>query len=126
MVSFRLTLAALTFALVAGASSAQAAEWTRSTVNGGQITRSVTGDGYVASGTTTRTGPNGGSYSSGTTCVNGWTVDRCHRDYSATTANGDTYYGHRTSARGPYQVRTTGVWTGPEGNSVVGHHHRWR
>ncbi|CUA86758.1 hypothetical protein Ga0061061_1036 [Chelatococcus sambhunathii] len=122
-VPVRLCLAVLGLAATAGV--APAAEWTRGTVQGGQLSRHVTGDGLVYSGQTTRVGPNGGTYTSSATCLNG-VVDRCRRSYTAIGPAGGTYSGERASARGPFRVRSVGRITGPDGGVAVGGHRRWR
>ncbi|RUU51290.1 hypothetical protein EOD04_36370, partial [Mesorhizobium sp. M2C.T.Ca.TU.009.01.2.1] len=53
------------------ASPASAEEWTRKTVHGGELSRSVDRDGNTYTGSTTRTGPNGGTYTSNSTCKAG-------------------------------------------------------
>jgi hypothetical protein len=108
-----------------GASPAVAAEWKRPTAHGGELTREVTRDGRVYSGETTRTGPNGGTYSSSSTCFDGF-VDRCKRSFSATGPGGKTVSGKSYTARGPYRVRQAGVVTGPNGNGVGGVRRFWR
>lgn len=123
--SLKSALLTLGLFIVAGTASAHATEWSRSTAHGGQITRSISGDGLIYSGQTTRTGPNGGTYSSTATCLNG-IVDRCRRSYSATGAAEQTIAGDRASARGPFRVRSAGSSTGPRGNSVIGVHRHWR
>jgi hypothetical protein len=123
--SIRTSLAALSIAALVGAFPASAGEWTRDTVHGGRITRSVARDGLIYSGKTTRVGPNGGTYSSTTSCRNG-AIDRCHRSFSATGPNGNTYSGHQATARGRYQVRSVGAITGPRGNIAVGGRRHWR
>lgn len=124
-ISVKISLVALSLAALAGVCHASAAEWSRDTVHGGRITRSITGAGPVYSGQTTRVGPNGGSYSSSAACLNG-IVDRCQRSFSATGPNGKTYSGHRVTARGPYQVRSMGTISGPRGRADVGGSRRWR
>lgn len=106
------------------ATPAVADEWKRPTVRGGELTREVDRDGRVYHGETTREGRNGGTYSSSSTCFDGY-VDRCTRSFSATGHDGNTVSGDRYTARGPYRVRQAGVVTGPDGNSVVGVR-RWR
>lgn len=103
---------------------AMSAEWTRDTRSGGQITRSVTKDGNIYSGQTTRVGPNGATYTSNSACRDG-VVDRCRRSYSATGPNGRTYSGSTVTARGPYRVRSVGVHNGPGGTVGVVRRH-WR
>lgn len=110
---------------VAAASPAAAAEWKRQTAHGGELSREVTRDGRVYSGETTRTGPNGGTYSSSSTCFDGF-VDRCKRSFTATGPEGKTVSGKGYAARGPYRVRQAGVITGPHGDSVVGVRRFWR
>lgn len=113
-----LSLAALVAVSTAGPAAAE--QWTRTTPRGGQISRSVTNDGNgVYSGTTTRTGSNGGSYTSSSSCGAG-VVTRCSRSYSGITANGKTFSGQRLSAHGPYNTRSVGSFTGPNGNHYVG------
>ncbi|TGP20222.1 MULTISPECIES: hypothetical protein [unclassified Mesorhizobium] len=106
------------------ASPASAEEWTRKTAHGGEISRSVTRDGNVYTGSTTRTGPNGGTYTSSSTCKAG-VVDRCSRSYSGAGPNGQTFSGQRYSAAGPFGGRSVGSFTGPNGNTVYGFR-RWR
>jgi hypothetical protein len=120
----RSCLAALALT-VAALSSATAAEWKRSTVQGGELTREAHRDGRVYHGETTREGRNGGSYSSSTTCLDGY-VDLCRRSFSATGPDGRAVSGKRYTARGPYRVRQAGIVTGPNGNSVVGARRFWR
>ncbi|MET3597108.1 putative membrane protein [Mesorhizobium shonense] len=111
-------------AVWSAASPASAEEWTRNTVHGGEISRSVSHDGNVYTGSTTRTGPNGGTYTSNSTCVAG-VVDRCSRSYSGAGPNGKTFSGQRYSAAGPFGGRSVGSFTGPNGNTVYGFR-RWR
>lgn len=109
-----------TFIAISAAGPVAAEEWTRTTPGGGQISRSVTNDGNgVYSGTTTRTGANGGSYTSSSSCGAG-VVTRCSRRYSGVTANGETFSGQRLSASGPYGTRSVGSFTGPDGNRYAG------
>jgi hypothetical protein len=124
-ISWKRTFAALGVAMLLGAAPAMSAEWTRDTQNGGQITRSVTGDGNVFSGQTTRVGPNGATYTSNSTCRGG-VVDQCRRGYSAIGPNGRTYSGSTVTARGPHGVRSIGVHTGPRGNVGIGFRRHWR
>lgn len=121
----RASLLAIGLLAVGGVTSAEATEWRRGTAHGGQLTRSVGGNGLVYSGQTTRIGPNGGIYTSNSTCVNG-IVDRCRRSYSATGPAGRSVSGHRASAHGLYGRRSAGIFTGPRGHSVVGVHRHWR
>jgi hypothetical protein len=97
---------------------ATAAEWSRETAHGGEINRSVTNDGGVYSGSATRTGPNGGSYTSNSKCTGG-VVARCARSYSGVGPNGQTFSGKRASAHGPFRVRSAGSFTGRKGNTIV-------
>ena len=92
------------------ASPASAEEWTRKTVHGGGLSRSVGRDGNI--------------YTSSSTCKAG-VVDRCSRSYSATGPNGKTVSGERYSATGPFRGRSVGSFTGPNGNTVHGFR-RWR
>lgn len=124
--SIKMLVVATGLAVLLGVSHAGAAEWSRGTANGGQLTRYVDGDGLVYSGETVRTGPNGGSYASSSTCLDGLFVDRCHRSFSATGPNGETYTGDRVTAWGPNRVRSIGTVTGPNGNVVVDARRRWR
>jgi hypothetical protein len=110
--------------LASAASAASAEEWKRPTAHGGEISRSVGKDGNVYTGSTTRTGPNGGTYTSSSKCVGG-VVDRCARSYSGTGPNGQTFSGKRVSARWPFHGRSAGSFTGPNGNTVHGFR-RWR
>ena len=110
--------------LWSAASPASAEEWTRKTAHGGEISRSVDRDGNVYTGSTARTGPNGGTYTSSSTCTAG-VVDRCSRSYSGTGPNGKTVSGQRYSAAGPFRGRSVGSFTGPNGNTVYGFR-RWR
>jgi len=103
---------------------AMSAEWTRNTPGGGEITRNVTRDGNIYSGQTTRVGPNGGTYTSNSTCRDG-IVDRCRRSYTATGPDGRTYSGNTATARGPYRVRSVGVHNGPGGTVGIIRRH-WR
>ena len=123
--SVRLSFVAIGFIALAGVTSVSAAEGTRGTVRGGQLTRSFSGEGPVYSGQTTRVGPNGGTYTSNSKCLDG-VVDRCRRSYAATGPNGKTYTGERATARGPFGVRSIGAVSGPRGNVAVGAHRRWR
>ncbi|AID31280.1 hypothetical protein BFX40_26835 [Mesorhizobium sp. SEMIA 3007] len=106
------------------ASPASAEEWRRPTAHGGEISRSVTRDGNVYTGSTTRTGANGGAYTSSSKCIGG-VVDRCARSYSGTGPNGQTFSGKRVSAAGPFRGRSAGSFTGPNGKTVYGIR-RWR
>lgn len=104
--------------LLAMAGPGNAEEWTRSTVHGGQITRSVSGEDGRYSGTTTRTGANGATYTSSGQCASD-IVDRCARSYSATGPNGSTVTGKHATAVGPWRVRTARSVTGPEGGRLL-------
>ncbi len=115
----------LALALLAG-SPASAEQWKRPPAQGGELPREVTRDGYVYPGETTRTGPNGGTYTSSSTCHDGVAVNRCKRSFSATGPEGRTWAGERYSARGPYRARSVGRVTGPNGNTVVGIRRHWR
>jgi len=106
------------------ASPASADEWKRPTAHGGEISRSVSKDGNIYTGSTTRTGPNGGTYRSNSKCVAG-VVDRCARSYSGTGPDGQSFTGKQVSARGPFRGRSTGSFTGPNGNTGYGFR-RWR
>lgn len=106
------------------ASPAAAEDWQRSTARGGVISRSVGETGNIHTGSTTRTGPNGGAYTSNSSCIGGVVV-RCARSYSGAGPNGKTYEGSRASARGPFHGRSVGSLTGPDGNTVHGVR-RWR
>jgi hypothetical protein len=119
------SFAALALVLAAAASPAAAEEWKRPTAHGGELTREVVRDGRIYTGETTRVGPNGGAYSSTSTCFDG-VVDRCKRSFSATGPQGKTVSGKGYAARGPFRVRQAGVVTGPNGNSVVGVRRFWR
>jgi hypothetical protein len=121
LTSFKISLLLLaTIATVSTAGPVAADEWTRTTAAGGQISRSVTNDGNgVYSGTTTRTGAKGGSYTSNSSCGAG-VVTRCSRSYSGVTANGKTFSGQRQSAHGPFRTRSAGSFTGPGGRRWVG------
>jgi len=125
IISWKRTFVALGVAMLLGPAPAMSAEWTRDTRNGGQITRSVTRDGNIYSGQTTRVGPNGAAYTSNSTCRDGF-VDRCRRGYSATGPNGRTYSGNTVTARGPHGMRSIGVHTGPRGNVGIGFRRHWR
>jgi hypothetical protein len=118
------TFVALALVMVAAA-PASTAEWKRNTVHGGELTRELTRDGRVYTGETARVGPNGGTYSSSSTCFDGF-VDRCKRSFSATGPEGKTVSGKSYTARGPHRVRQAGVVTGPDGNSIVGARRFWR
>ena len=118
------TFAALGVAVMLVPMPAMSAEWTRDTRSGGQITRSVTKDGNIYSGQTTRVGPNGATYTSNSACRDG-VVDRCQRSYSATGPDGRTYSGNTVTARGPHRVRSVGVHNGPGGKVGVVRRH-WR
>ncbi|CAN7671121.1 hypothetical protein [Mesorhizobium sp. LjNodule214] len=109
--------------LASAASPASAEEWKRPTARGGEISRSVSKDVNAYTGSTTRTGPNGGTYTSSSTCVGG-VVDRCSRSYSGTGPEGQTFSGKRVSAAGPFRGRSAGSLTGPNGNTVYGFR-RW-
>ncbi|MGO7212497.1 hypothetical protein ACC817_12455 [Rhizobium ruizarguesonis] len=104
--------------LLAMAAPGNAEERTRPTVYGGQLTRSVTGENGNYSGTTTRMGANGATYTSSGQCVSG-IVDRCARSYSATGPNGSTVTGKHATAVGPWRVRTARSATGPEGRRAL-------
>ncbi|MCV3209376.1 hypothetical protein OHD62_23110 [Mesorhizobium sp. YC-39] len=110
--------------VISTAIPAVAEEWKRPTAHGGEISRSVTGDGGVYTGSTTRTGPNGGTYTSTSKCVAG-VVDRCSRSYSGVGPDGQSFSGKRVSARGPFHGRSAGSFTGPNGKTVYGFR-RWR
>lgn len=124
--SIKSRVVATGLAALLGASSAGAAEWSRGTAHGGQLTRNVDTDGLFYSGETVRTGPNGGSYTSNSTCLDALLVDRCHRSFSATGPNGEMYSGDRVTAWGPNRVRSIGAVAGPNGNVVVDARRRWR
>ncbi|MBX3581795.1 MAG: hypothetical protein KF810_07875 [Rhizobiaceae bacterium] len=111
--------------ILLAAAPAAAEQWHRPTAHGGELAREVTRDGRVYSGQTTRTGPNGATYSSSSTCFDG-VVNRCRRSFSATGPEGQAWSGERYSARGPYRVRSAGSLTGPNGNTVVGVRRHWR
>jgi hypothetical protein len=113
MYSLGLLLAA-SFAL-----PSEAAEWSRETIGGGELSRSATADAGYYSGSTTRTGPNGGSYTSSTSCAGG-VVARCKRSYSGVGPDGQSFSGTRVSGHGPYRTRSIGRFTGPNGNTVIG------
>ncbi|MCX7304981.1 MAG: hypothetical protein NTV73_11705 [Hyphomicrobiales bacterium] len=116
----------LALALVAfTASSAPAEQWKRPTSHGGEITREVTNDGRVYQGATTRTGVNGGTYSSSSTCIDG-AVDRCRRSYSATGPQGKTVSGKSYLALGPDKGRQIGYFQGENGNRYAGVRRVWR
>lgn len=106
--------------LISLASPAAAKDWTRTTPRGGEVSRDLTnqGGGHY-SGTTSRTGANGGTYSSSSSCVNGF-VATCSRSYSGAGPNGKSFSGDRKSAYGPYRARSVGRFTGPNGNTVYG------
>lgn len=115
----RLALMLMTGApLLAMADPGNAEEWTRPTVYGGQITRSVTGEDGRYAGTTTRVGPNGSTYTTSGRCVSG-VVGRCARSYSATGPNGSIVTGKHATAVGPWRVRTARSVVGPEGGRVL-------
>ncbi len=120
----KVSLAVLALGLVA-ASPAAAEQWRRPTVHGGELTREVTRDGRLYYGDTTRTGPNGGTYSSSATCFDG-VVNRCKRSFTATGPEGKTVTGTGYRAGGPFGVRRAGSITGPNGNTVVGARRFWR
>jgi len=111
-------------AMVVWSTTASAEDWTRKTVHGGELSGSVSRDGDVYTSSTTRTGPNGGTYTSNSTCTAG-IVDRCSRSYSGAGPNGKTFSGERYSAAGPFRGRSMGSFTGPNGNTVHGFRH-WR
>lgn len=115
---------ALALAVLA-ASPAAAEEWKRPTKHGGELSREVTRDGRVYQGETTRTGPNGGTYSSNSTCFDG-VVDRCKRSYSATGPEGKTVSGKSYLALGPNGGRQVGYFQGANGNRYVGVRRIWR
>jgi hypothetical protein len=94
-------------------------------VHGGELTREVTRDGRVYRAETTRTGPDGGIYTSASTCFDGM-VDRCRRSNSATGPGGHGVSGQHYAARGPFYTRSTRSVTGPTGNTVVGVRRIWR
>jgi hypothetical protein len=122
--SWKTIFAALCAFLILVPIPTMAAEWTRDTRSSGQITRSVTKDGNIYTGQTSRVGPNGGTHTSNSVCRDG-IVDRCRRSYSATGPDGRTYSGNTVTARGPYRVRSIGVHNGP-GGTVGVIHRRWR
>ncbi|NKM88622.1 hypothetical protein GFL54_31090 [Rhizobium laguerreae] len=121
---WKTTFAALGVVVLLVPLPAMSAEWTREPRSGGQITRSVSKDGNIYSGQTTRVGPNGATYTSSSTCRDG-VVDRCRRSYSATSPDGRTYSGNTASARGPNRVRSIGVHNGP-GRTVGVIRRHWR
>lgn len=123
--SLTLSFLAAALMLAAAAPPALAEQWERPTVHGGELTREVTRDGRVYNGETTRVGPNGGTYSSNSTCFDGF-VDRCKKSFSATGPEGKTVSGKGYAARGPFRVRQAGALTGPNGNTVVGVRRFWR
>jgi hypothetical protein len=114
----------LAFVLSAGKPAA-ATEWTRQTVHGGEISRTVTDGNGMYSGSTTRTGAKGGTYTSHSTCANG-VVAGCSRSYSGTGPNGKTFSGKRLSAHGPFHARSVGSFTGPNGHKWFGFRRRRR
>jgi hypothetical protein len=118
-------LVAFVLAAMGAASPAMAEEWKRPTVHGGELTREVTRDGRVYTGETTRTGPNGGTYSSNSTCFDGF-VDRCKRSFAATGPEGKTVSGKSYLARGPHGGRQVGLFQGANGNRYVGVRRVWR
>ncbi|MEP9380187.1 hypothetical protein ABLE91_26000 [Aquabacter sp. CN5-332] len=100
------------------ADPALAAQWSRPTESGGELTRSLTNAGNgVTTGSTTRTGPNGGSFTSSSTCSGG-IVGGCSRSYSGVGANGKSFWGSRMSAYGPYGSRSVSGFTGPNGRTA--------
>jgi hypothetical protein len=109
----------------AAASPAAAEQWKRPTVHGGELSREVTRDGRVYQGETTRTGPNGGTYSSNSTCFDG-VIDRCKRSYSATGPQGKTVSGKSYLALGPNGGRHVGYFQGANGNRTFGVRRIWR
>jgi hypothetical protein len=119
------TLVALALAAIAAASPAASEEWKRPTVHGGELTREVTRDGPLYYGETTRTGSNGGIYSSSSTCFDGL-VDRCKRSFSATGPEGKTVSGKSYLALGPDKGRQAGFFQGANGNRYVGVRRVWR
>jgi hypothetical protein len=121
LTSFKFPMLLLgTVLAVSSAGPVFAEDWTRPTVGGGEISRSVTNDGDgIYSGTTTRTGAHGGTYTSSSTCAAG-VVTRCSRSYSGVTGNGKTFSGQRLSAHGPFNTRSVGTFIGPRGNRWVG------
>ena len=123
--SLKLHIVTLGLLIAAVAAPATAEEWKRPTAHGGEVSREVTQDGRVYAGETTRLGPNGGTYSSTSTCFDGF-VDRCNRTFSATGPNGQSVTGQRLSARGPFRAGSVGSLTGPSGNTVVGWRRHWR
>ncbi|MET3648984.1 hypothetical protein [Phyllobacterium ifriqiyense] len=122
--SWKMTFAALGVVVMLIPVQAMSAEWTRETRSGGQITRSVTKDGNIYSGQTSRVGPNGATYTSSSACRDG-IIDRCRRSYSATGRNGQIFSGNSVTARGPYRVRSAGVHEGPVRDVRVVRRH-WR
>ncbi|WP_137131148.1 hypothetical protein [Rhizobium sp. FY34] len=104
--------------LLAFTGPAHAEDWTRQTVRGGEISRSVTGEAGHYDGSTTRSGPNGAVYTSNGQCVSG-VVDRCGRSYSAVGPNGATITGRHGTASGPSRLRTARGIEGPDGGRFV-------
>ena len=123
--SMKATFAIVAMIIMLGPIQARSNEWTRETRHGGEITRQVTRDGSLHSGQTTRLGPNGATYSSSSTCRDGF-IERCRRTYSATGPNGQIYTGKTATARGPRGVRSIGAHTGPRGNVSFGLRRHWR
>jgi hypothetical protein len=107
-----------TLLMMASLAPAAATEWSRTSRYGGQLSRSATIDGGIYSGSTTRTGPNGGTYMSTTSCTGG-APSRCSRSYSGTGPQGRSFSGMRASAHGPFRSRSVGSFTGPRGNTVL-------
>lgn len=72
-------------------------------------------------------GPNGGSAQWQGACYDGVYRDACHRSWTATGPNGNTYSGGRTVWRGPWSVGRTGHVAGPGGAAAYGTtwHRRW-
>jgi hypothetical protein len=103
-------------AAIAAALSAPAAanEWTSSGPNG-SVTRSYDADtGYSVR----REGVNGGSSTATSSCSRGGGLT-CDRTYSATNRDGETISGERQSHYGPFRGRSTGSFTGVDGQTYT-------
>lgn len=123
MNGFKAMLAATGLFLLIAPLPSTAAEWSRDTLRGGEITRSVTRDGRFYFGETTRVGKNGATYTAQSRCHDG-VVDRCRRTYTATGPEGRTRSGSVVTARGVGSVRSFGLHAGPGGDVGIGF--RWR
>jgi hypothetical protein len=64
-------------------------------------------------------GPNGGSGSASVNCAAGYYVGHCHKNWTYTTANGQTWNGQSAAVVGPYWGRGYRTVTTPAGNTFT-------